>query len=159
MSMKNANPRLSNPAKYWRKVICQDWEPLHSPPAGVDPDEYYRTFMNDIYTKEQHRREEHIAHSAPGADMKGENTVFFVFGLGLLTYGRLDVVEDIINNIPRNPSAQNVRSLIAALKAIVPIPAELDPRNDPEAVKKWFGKNRAKLKWNEKNGMFVFDTI
>jgi hypothetical protein len=70
----------------------------------------------------------------------------------LLTYGRLDVVEGILDNIP---SLRSLRSLLAGVMAILPIPKLLDSGANPEAVKQWLREDRAKLEWVEEKGVFI----
>ena len=48
------------------------------------------------------------------------------------------------------------KALSYASTALVPLPDELDPYDNPEEVKQWFRKNRDRLRWDEDQGRFVF---
>ena len=77
-----------------------------------------------------------------------------MLALALLTYGHLDAVEDILNNIPSSPKAR-IRSSVKALKVFLPLPDDLDPLSNSEGVRTWFSQHRELLQWDVGKGIFV----
>ena len=76
----------------------------------------------------------------------------FVFAAGLLAYGHIEVAEDLLDG---QPPTGGIRKLALALKALLPLPDELDPLRDREAVRGWLRVNRDRLTWDEARGAYV----
>jgi hypothetical protein len=114
---------------------------------GNEDTEFYN-FLDNLYVNEK-SREETIAEDA----RKEANLAVFVSAVGLFAYGRLDVVEDILNNIP---SPRNLRRLAWVLNALLPMPRSLDPLTDIEAVRSWVTANRDELLWDRNEEKFAF---
>src|SRR5262245_41275494 len=75
-------------------------------------------------------------HQSKKANVSSE---VFVLAAGLLTYGHIEVVDDILNNIPAGKG--HVRRLAWTVSTLLPVPDEMDPLKDFEAVKRWFKEN------------------
>lgn len=81
-------------------------------------------------------------------------------GIGMLAYGNLEVLDEIINYLPRPIADEGAvsRNVGFALKGILPLPKYLDDisiRKHPEELREWFQENRDRLIWSEKQGKYV----
>jgi hypothetical protein len=92
-------------------------------------------------------------NSSENMKLAAQGSLFRV-AAGLLTYGRLDVVDDIVNYVP--PPTAGMRRLAWVLNNLMPMPKELDPLEDIEAVRQWIETHREKLRWDEKAEKFIF---
>jgi hypothetical protein len=75
----------------------------------------------------------------------------FVFAVGMFAHGKLSAAEDTLTFLPNSGA---VRKLVLALKAMLPLPAHLDPLKDPYAVRLWLQENCGELKWNGSIGRY-----
>lgn len=139
---------FSKPSLLYRSAARQAFFGYHAP-SGVDPDDYFRYFLEERY------REAKTEPALPKVDMTSTRLDLFVIAAGLLTYGRLDVFEDILDNIP--PDRVKIRRLAYSLKILLPLPDALDPVEQSEAVKQWIRENSQHLKWDEEEGRFVWE--
>jgi hypothetical protein len=71
----------------------------------------------------------------------------------LLTYGRLDAVDDVLAHLPdgRHPA----RTLARSVSILVPLPPGLDPLQDAQATAAWIRAHRDELIWRSEDGRFV----
>jgi len=86
---------------------------------------------------------------------------------GLLTFGDLRYVDDILNNLPRNPVVIDHGAGWCALvpyetvAAVLPIPKEhrnvrgwIQGSADASAVAQWLNENRSRLLWDSSSERF-----
>jgi hypothetical protein len=74
----------------------------------------------------------------------------FVMAVALLTFGHVDVVDEILANLP--PVGHPARILARSVDAL--LPTNGDTLRDPDAVRAWFVEHRDRLSWNEQRGQF-----
>jgi hypothetical protein len=140
----------SQPAKYWRQMLMTEtFQRFHVPP-GADPDQRFHQLLADQYER---ARAELSTQDAAAPNAAANRIAVYFSAIGLLTYGRLDVVADILNNNPGQPSP--LWALESSVAAIVPLPSDLDVHRQPQEVIAWIRENEPRLKWNESSGRFV----
>ena len=81
----------------------------------------------------------------------------YILGAGLLTYGHMEVVEDILDNIPDTKG--QVRRCVLTVTTLLPVPTVLDPFRDTAAVKQWFLENRDGLYWDQPLKLFNYKRL
>lgn len=123
--------------------------------------EFYRKMLrsfpwvNDLEGETHRRFVEDLYRELKSGSHKGPKDDIFLPAVDLFIFGKLDVYEDIIDNLgPRHIHFQMLLSY--STKYLVPLPDELDPYDNPEAVKQWFRENRDRLRWDEEVGRFVW---
>jgi hypothetical protein len=77
----------------------------------------------------------------------------YVLAVALLTYGRADVVDAILTEMP--PVGHPARILARAVDALLPTNASTVA--DPDGVRAWFVAHRDRLRWSEPDGRFHLD--
>jgi hypothetical protein len=76
-------------------------------------------------------------------------------GIGLLVFGRLDRLVDVVRDLAQFPDAAGykiARHYIAAIRKLVPFPEGLSLHSRPRDVLAWLEANRSKLIWDEGAG-------
>jgi len=80
-------------------------------------------------------------------------SALYLYALGLFEFGRLDVVYDILDNIPekkvRPDRPDLLRQQVCWLIRFIHVPQGRNPLHDPEPMRKWLQRNFAHLIWNE----------
>ena len=130
------------PNLYWRNIIRQGF---YRVPTGPDPESAFLNFVQRAYLEEKGRA------TALGGNQP--NLGLFTLAAALLTFGRLDVVGDLLGNLPpdRNPA----RILVRSVSALVPLPDGLAPLVDAPATAAWIEAHRQSLRWSEAEGRFA----
>lgn len=77
----------------------------------------------------------------------------FLSAIGLITYGFLENVPDIVDNFSLVP-----KELASIMNFIFPLPAGMNVFNNPDEVKTWVHKNSANLYFKESEGVFKLTT-
>jgi hypothetical protein len=122
----------------------------------------YREMLRDICVNYHPSREldeqdsefyEYIRSAYLDVKEKGSGIEVFLFASGLLTFGHIEVVEDILDNIPEGKG--HVRRLAYTVTTLLPAPKELDVFENTEAIKNWFHENQDKLHWNSQQERFL----
>lgn len=139
------------PHRLYREMVKQTLFRYVSPP-GVDPEVALRLHLEKLYAEESAALNAAIAASAPQEQIMARRNGVFVLAAGLFAFGRIDVAEDLVEHLP--PSG-NVRRLAMALKALLPIPLEMDPLREPEGMAEWLRANASELGWDESAGRYV----
>jgi hypothetical protein len=121
---------IDTPARYWRAVVRSGLFRF------VGDDEALHAFLREQY-----------AGLPPGDPDIGR----FVLGVGLLSFGHLDVVDDVLDGIPAadHPS----RMLARSVDGLIP-GAGGNVLVDAQAVRDWIAQHRDRLVWNEESGVF-----
>ena len=136
-----------NPAQSWRKTLRSGFS-AYRPPKESDASEHFRGFVEQAYCEEKDRL---ARQSADGSgEALGRNSVYLL-ALVLLTYGRLDVVEDILENIP-SPHVP-ARALARCVQHLLPMEG-LDVLTETPAALLWYRTYRDRLWWDESAGIF-----
>jgi hypothetical protein len=147
-----------NLAEKYRKMVHagSTFYDRYDRPLGRETEELasFRIALEQAYM----RGKEYLRLSVSQEDeesIASDRSGLLLIGVGLLTYGRLDVVEDILNGIPTAP--QNMRHLAGSIKDLLPLPRTLDPFENPEEVKNWVQLHEARLRWSEESGKFLLE--
>jgi hypothetical protein len=144
------------PAQKYRESVHYV-SPFYEAPLGSTSEEQlaFRTALEEVYTAGKADLEAALADEDKEAAMiLSHRTVLLTTGVGLLAFGRLDVVGDILNGIPVAP--RKSRALGAgSLKALLPMPGILSPYDNPDEVSRWVKANESRLRWSEDSGKFL----
>lgn len=89
--------------------------------------------------------------------IKSHKNGLFIISVGLFAYGRLDVAEDILNNIPGGRGSIN--HLAGVLKRLLPLPSGYSPRDNPNAIKEWLRVKRSRLRWDELAERYILENF
>lgn len=143
------NPQT--PAKLYRDAV-RDVCVLYRDPSDSDSDSAFHSYLERLYTELKQDLARLIDLHALPNQIRAARTGVFITAVGLLTYGQLAVVEDILVNIPAGRA--NLRRLARSLNVLLPLPEGLDPLTDPEAVHVWFRAVRDQLTWRPAAGKF-----
>jgi hypothetical protein len=145
-----------HPASFFREAVRQLCARYEAPQNRDAESQYeaFRVFLEQSYQTAIQRYEQSIANNDTEGRIRANQLGRFMLAVGLLTYGRVDVVEDILDNMPL-PEA-TIGRLAWVLKGLMPMPEDLDPLKDIEAVRKWVLENKSRLKWDERSEKYVF---
>ena len=141
-------------AQYYRQMIRSALEGTTSTPlppsnATAELEEYFQ----NLYIQQQQRVTELRARNAQQSAIETQKLGVFILASGLFTFGRLELADVILDNTP-HPKG-DVVYLTSVLKALLPIPQELDPLQNPDTVKAWIKAHQHQLQWNPKLEKFV----
>jgi hypothetical protein len=138
------------PARFYRDTVRQLWRQydVHLPILETD----FRAYLEHQYAIEQARLAELITRDDTQTDITATRNGLFVLAAGLLSYGRLDAADTLVDYVPASGA---IRRLALSLKALLPLPEELSPLQQPEAVKLWLERYRGQLRWDEGVGRFL----
>lgn len=130
------------PSEFYRKAVyemCQAY-------TG-STDQEFELFLREVYESEKALLNE---ESPDYLDLS-------IPAVGLLAFGDLSMVDDILRSIPPlpqdGPGGLIFRLGSMALSALLPI--DIDVRRNPEIVKEWYETHKDRLRWDEKKGVFV----
>ena len=140
-------------AKLYRDFARAVCVPYRDPPNS-DRDLAFRTYLEQHYSNAKKELSRLVARGAPSSEVQSVRLALFVFAAGLLPYGRLDVAEDIVMGTPEGRA--NMRGLAWSIKALMPLPPELDPFKNPVGTLKWLQDNRDNLTWDDTLQSYVF---
>lgn len=84
------------------------------------------------YEQEKSRLSNLLSDKDPSG-IKSERIGLFLFIVGLFAFGRLDVAQDIMDNIPR--SNVRLKGFANVLTKLLPTPENLDSLNDTATIK------------------------
>lgn len=141
-----------NPARYWRETVMpKDF--LQFVPEGEDPDELFFDRMKRAYKESKEELARQLAVGATQIQLSGTRVSIYLSAIALLTYGYLDVVEDILISPPRpeNP----MHALLWSVVHIIPFPRDLKVSEDQADIIAWIKVHQQQLHWDELAGRFV----
>lgn len=138
------------PSVFWRGVI-RAWIP-----RGPSDDRKLLEYCAQVYAEEKHFLEETLARGASDLDIRGARAAVYVIALALLTYGRLDVIGDVLENMLPYPHPTN-RRLSQTVDALFPVTGGLHAGRSPREVLAWIRANESRLRWDEEVGQFVLE--
>jgi hypothetical protein len=81
-----------------------------------------------------------------------------VLALGLLAFGNIEVVDEILDAMPIDSSLRRLnvyRLLSSGLRDMLPLPKDMNPLTNPDEVRAWFLVSRDNLRWQEELGRYV----
>jgi len=140
----------SNSAPLYREAVRQTFIGYKPEP---DTEEYFRTFLEQRYTLVKsdlaHRPEEKVSSHYVNSD----RLALFIIAVGLLTYGRLDVLSDILDNVP--PSDLPLYRLLGVFRAVLPLPATLSIRTHLDGIRDWVAEHEGYLEWDSETTKFT----
>lgn len=119
------------------------------PPPDTDTEDAFRDFLDAAYRDGVHQFTERQAE----ADASGDLGVLLP-AIGLLTYGRLDVVPNILRH-SQVPS--HARAFLALLRTMLPWPEGMDPIGERDAALQWLQAHRAQLRFDAESGSFTLE--
>jgi hypothetical protein len=135
------------PDLYWRDVVRRGFSRFRA--TSPDPEGDFLRYVDALYREEKERCG---ALPADAPESARGNVALYTLAVALLTYGRLEVVEDLLRNIP--PGRHPARVLARSVDALIPLRAGLDPLVDAEATLGFIDEHRARLAWCVDEGRF-----
>ncbi|MCG8558690.1 MAG: hypothetical protein MI824_02715 [Hyphomicrobiales bacterium] len=139
------------PSRLYRtavRQVCTQYKPA----PERDPEADFHDYLRSCYREETARLAALSAEDADHPERMLSRHARFVFAAGLFAYGHIEVAEDLLDG---QPPTGGIRKLVLALKALLPLPDELDPLRDAEAVRGWLRANRDWLAWDEARGAYA----
>jgi hypothetical protein len=144
-----------SPAKLYRREVRSVLELFRNKlPAPSDSEIELEKFLENMYKQLKKQLLQLVIENAPESVIKGEKMGVFILASGLFAFGHLDVAQDILDGIPSGRA--NIRRLALVLKALLPMPKNIDPLTNPLAVKEWLSIYRHNLEWNANLEKFIF---
>lgn len=107
---------------------------------------FYHELQN-LYQEYKTEILEKTSEGVSDSDIKGFRNGLFVLSVTLFCFGRLDVAEDILDNLPGGRG--NINRFAYVLNRLLPSPSDLDCVKNPVEFKEWLRKNRSQLRWDE----------
>lgn len=142
-----------SPARFYRKQVRFGLSISHSTLPPTSPtEEKLELYLDVLYAKQCERLAQHAKHPPNPALVEADSFGMFVIASGLLAFGRLAVVPDIINNMPKTG---NVRRLALVIPALLPLPDTLDPLTQAQGVLDWLKDHHDQLIWDATLERFI----
>jgi hypothetical protein len=134
----------------------------------IEQDEYFKAYLIrwyswsrmcvhllNIYGKDHFATDPLLHHLATKASneefLSGMKIDLFEFAVGLVSFGHLPAVYDVVENM------QEVRlRVLASCLYLLPLPTGIDLINNLTEVKNWFEQNRLNLYWDKSSERFLF---
>ena len=129
-------------ARDWlRKVINPGIPAL----ANVETDDRLREFLErQIVIEQENLRKSNDWHC--------KNAVA-AYAAGLLSFGRLDMADVILNNLPKGTYTQGlVRGIMTS---VLPTPGGFESQLSFARIRDWLAVNSSNLRWDPNKGRFV----
>jgi hypothetical protein len=119
-------------------------------PSTPEKEEHMRRLAEEDYEKEK--------NNSPTIQDRSEghfNYALLITAGVLLTYGRLDVIDHILDNLPQPNSLSRFRVIAAVVKDLLPLPQDLKPIENRELVRQWIRDHEDRLVWDDDQGRFL----
>jgi hypothetical protein len=116
-----------------------------------------REFLESEYEKEKSKLLQLITEGASETVIKSESFFLFLISVGLFTFGRLDVYQDILDNIPH--TLIRFKGLSYVITTLLPTPDNLDPLKNTAEIVEWIKTKRSKLKWDESVEKYILENF
>ena len=98
-------------------------------------------------------------------DIYTESQGLLVLSSGLVAYGHLEAVDDVVAALveldsgePQEPESLRVpwfRRAAWVLRALLPLPEEMDPESSPDEFRAWMREHRARLRWDPELDRYI----
>ncbi len=116
----------------------------------------------DFYTELQYwyedsKRDLKINEEASESRIKATRNGLFVISVGLFCFGRLDVAEDILDNIPGGRGSVN--HFAGVLHRLLPLPPGFNCLKNPNEIKEWLKLNRSQLRWDKSLERYILENF
>lgn len=136
----------TSPAKHFRESIRSEVQ-KYLVNTNYDSDTDLRNYLESEYEKVKIRLSKLLNEVVSESYLKSEKNGLFIISVGLFTFGRLDVADDILDNIPgrRLPASY----LAGILNRLLPLSPGVSPLENPDAIKEWLEEKRSFLRWDE----------
>jgi len=121
--------------------------------SGTD-DDLYKIYDSE-YKKEKSRILQAITEGKSEDVIASHNLFLFIMAVGLFSFGRLDVYQDILDNIPH--TLVRWKGFSYVITRLLPTPADLDPLENPDEIAEWIKAKYSKLKWDESLEKYVLE--
>jgi hypothetical protein len=149
---------INSQAKRYREIVRAEFKLSRMQiPLNLDSDTALFSFLENLYNATKERLSSLINESASDLIIQAEKAALFVFSVGIFTFGRLNVVEDILAGIPGGKGS--IRNLALVLNVLLPIPKGLDALRNPEEIKEWVKVKYSRLKWDETLERYILDNF
>ncbi|MGK7891001.1 MAG: M50 family metallopeptidase [Leptolyngbyaceae cyanobacterium] len=136
-----------SPARFYRKKVRFGLSVSHPNLPPASPTEAkLEPYLDALYQQQCQKLEQHTQRKASSALIETYSFSVFVIASGLLAFGRLEMVPDILNNMPKTG---NVRRLALVIPALLPLPDTIDLLTHPQAALDWLNHHRDQLTWDE----------
>jgi hypothetical protein len=156
-----AGIRKDNPAQYYRLNLMLDRR------MPMEQEDEFHLLVKQYYSEEKikldaYLKQHHLTHQEYAEQNRQEGRFspnMLVPAFALLTFGQIDVIDAMLDNVPRpNSAISHFGICIAALKHLFPLPEQLNPLQDPEAVRQWIHHHEEYLHFDADAGRFVLLT-
>jgi hypothetical protein len=149
-----------NPAQVYRAMIRQTCSSfVDSDHHCPDTDAAFCAYLEQHLATEGARLQQMLNAGASANDVRSTRTAIALLAVGLLTFGRIDMTEPILQGIQPAPPGflgKKVDHVLAnSLRALLPLPTELHPLYDPEAVRSWVQRHAGHLVWSVADGKYI----
>lgn len=120
-----------------------------SAPEGIDPDKAFSDYVEENYNQSKRHWTGRAFENE--TEKQAVQNALFVFAVGVFTCGKIEAANDIMLHLP---SSGDIRRLALSLKALLPIPEDLDPLKDRQRMMQWLDVHGDAMRWNEPIGLY-----
>lgn len=142
----------STPAKFYRATIrslCLLFVPLQN--EAWKP--YFRSYLEENWQKESENLGRLEANNGSSQTIVETRISLFIFAVGLVTYGRLDVIRFMLRHIPQVGKLSRMTKVVLD---VLPLPERVVTQRDWEVVANWVEEHYDELEWEAETEKFVF---
>ena len=139
-------------AKRYREMVRFEFKRC-PPPPDSNPDKAFHIHLEALYKKDKKVLLKLVDENASESEIRNQKVGLFILSVGLFTYGRLDVAEDILTGIPGGRGS--IRRLTWVMNVLLPLPEKLDALKQPDLVSEWLKINSDKLRWDESSETYI----
>ncbi|HEU4321864.1 MAG TPA: hypothetical protein VFS21_01830 [Roseiflexaceae bacterium] len=126
-----------------------------APPKDAPWEPAFQQYLADQWQENQAALDNAVATNATAGTIRDLRTSLYVFAVGLVTFGRLDVVPFLLAHIPQiGKLPQGARVVLELL----PVPSDLYQQGGWEAVGQWVKAHTPLLRWDSEQERFVLST-
>ena len=121
---------------------------------GEDWQEKFHTYLEGVW--EQLHIKFNILHTKRGFIPESNDFRFsmFFFAIGLMTYGRKDVIPFVLQSLEQIGEDNYLISLKGVLITLLPLPEELNSLEKREEILDWLETHYEQLTWDEEKEVF-----
>ena len=124
---------------------------------NLETDTAFYAELQSLYQEHKSEILEKVNEGASDSDIKGIRNGVYILSVALFCFGRLDVAEDILDNIPGGRG--NINRFVGVLNRLLPLPTGLNCRKNPILFKKWLKVNRSQLRWDESLERYILQNL
>jgi hypothetical protein len=117
-------------------------------PSLIPEDFDYTAHENNLYILTQEIKDE----EEKKPESERDKIVFFMYSIGLVCFGNINSVEDVINSF--SFVNQRMKTMVFVLRELLPLPSDISI-NTPNLLKQWVSDNKNRLEWSEKEGRYL----